>query len=66
MDGRFFYKADSIMMCECQCACHNNPDINHPIACCVICPWCGRRIRIEYQAIHNRDCLQNPNNIGNE
>lgn len=45
---------------ECACSCHDVEQIegfraNHPMPCCVQCPYCGANVRIGAMEIHIRD-----------
>lgn len=42
---------------ECHCECHKNPDIiKHPLACCVICDICGKKIKRTRHSNHLTCC----------
>ena len=41
---------------ECTCGCHLNPNIKHVMACCYICPHCGRNIMTHVFDIHKKEC----------
>lgn len=41
---------------ECNCACHESPNVVHPVPCCSTCPHCKRLISSFYYQQHIVEC----------
>ena len=41
---------------ECECPCHDNPNMKHVVMCCSRCDQCKKRIKREKYEQHIQDC----------
>lgn len=42
--------------CICECECHTNAEVNHPVPCCFVCPKCKQNIMSHLYNDHVHTC----------